>query len=665
MVAVKQTKTLTDSLDTITSPATHNNETPDGQEITNSDVTRNLVDEAGNLSPEPVSPPKVVEVGYDQIIRPQIFEKHCQSCHNASTPALNWLDFEVVKTKKAAFYARVIEPHVNPMPPAFITFSAYDRWLFKVWLDADLPKDIKTIILEEEQSSPPDISPTLPDGIGTSVSLVNGISPGVVSSTGGSSVSGAAKPHQESDGSTNNLLTAEHRPTYVDDIRPQILEKVCNGCHNKSMPFLNWLEYDVIKTRKPALYDRVFGNAKNPMPPMGYPFLPQDKALLKAWLDLGMPQTRSDLPAENPSPVMPAKTDTAVTGNGDNQKPSNEKQATSPGSTDEQVPADKKGSKSDQDNEVKAENVTFENFIKPQILEKTCKPCHNPGNPVMNWLDYDTLKAKQPAFYERVIRKTRVMPPAYIPFDERFRQIMQDWLDAGMPRGTASGTPSANETGNETGAKSGDDTVKPEEDNKPGADDDSNSDANKGGSSDFEPIDEVITFAELAPLLFNPPGKCAVCHNATSPSENYIPNFANYDVAFALRQEIGARVLGGKQPAMPMGDVLTISEKQMLKSWLDNGACKDFPCPKPSVPTITFDQAKKVLQDRCMYCHKQGHVNAPILDFGNEAVAKSLAERIRDRVVKQVPSPMPKVGSMPLVEREILRKWAEHVLNDY
>lgn len=70
-------------------------------------------------------------VNFQQDIYP-IFVNNCASCHNANTPAINWLDETTATNNKSSIYNRVFQK--GDMPFMFKYFGGEDKALLREWL---------------------------------------------------------------------------------------------------------------------------------------------------------------------------------------------------------------------------------------------------------------------------------------------------------------------------------------------------------------------------------------------------------------------------------------------------------------------------------------------------------------------------------------------------
>lgn len=172
----------------------------------------------------------------------------------------------------------------------------------------------------------------------------------------------------------------------------------------------------------------------------------------------------------------------------------------------------------------------------------------------------------------------------------------------------------------------------------------------------------TVFFAEVAEKLLANPEKCAMCHNEDSVWDGN-PNFADYSVSFLLRNEFNARVFQGKEPVMPMGIELEAADKELLESWLNQGACQEIgKCASDQQPAgdVTFNQVKEVFaNNNCAGCHATDEMGAPVIDFTNYAQVVENQASIWQRAVKQVINSMPMGADMSISDRDIIRKWME------
>ena len=84
---------------------------------------------------------------------------------------------------------------------------------------------------------------------------------------------------------------------------------------------------------------------------------------------------------------------------------------------------------------ISSENVSYANYVRP-LLTKNCSTCHSSkGSAPMWWLNDNTYH--NAAQFANPIVKTilnETMPPApKFPFSERDKQLLQAWLERGMP----------------------------------------------------------------------------------------------------------------------------------------------------------------------------------------------------------------------------------------
>jgi mono/diheme cytochrome c family protein len=85
--------------------------------------------------------------------------------------------------------------------------------------------------------------------------------------------------------------------------------------------------------------------------------------------------------------------------------------------------------------QISEKNVTYKNFVEP-LLTKNCSTCHGAnGSAEAWWLNtktYENAVEYANPIAKTIIRKTMPPPPKF-PFTDRDRDLIQAWIDRGMP----------------------------------------------------------------------------------------------------------------------------------------------------------------------------------------------------------------------------------------
>lgn len=101
------------------------------------------------------------QITYDDVVRPQVFEKICSLCHNGTNKLPNWLDYNVAYSNKARIYDRVVVR--RDMPPSNgSTMTDAERNLVKQWIDAGAPKSVTGTSSADTQTPSEPVSTTSP-----------------------------------------------------------------------------------------------------------------------------------------------------------------------------------------------------------------------------------------------------------------------------------------------------------------------------------------------------------------------------------------------------------------------------------------------------------------------------------------------------------------------
>jgi uncharacterized membrane protein len=85
--------------------------------------------------------------------------------------------------------------------------------------------------------------------------------------------------------------------------------------------------------------------------------------------------------------------------------------------------------------EITTQNVSYKNFVEP-LLTKNCSTCHGLNGSAQAWW-LNTKTYENAVEYANPISKTIISktmpPPPKFPFTDRDRDLIQAWIDKGMP----------------------------------------------------------------------------------------------------------------------------------------------------------------------------------------------------------------------------------------
>lgn len=127
-----------------------------------------------------------------------------------------------------------------------------------------------------------------------------------------------------------------------------------------------------------------------------------------------------------------------------------------------------------------------------------------------------------------------------------------------------------------------------------------------------------VTYAgDVLPIIV---GRCYSCHNDQT---RFLPNWSDYNTAFAHREEIKRRVWDSwkgdyfKEP-MPAGNsqqclIMTEEERLTIKRWVETGAVKGVARAQASARNKAerIEYGRKIFSTLCSACHQQSGLGIP------------------------------------------------------
>lgn len=190
-----------------------------------------------------------------------VFVNSCLPCHGTGSPMGDWTDYNQVYAKRALIRKRVFE--IKDMPKGR-DLDESSRKAIAEWIDSGAKKE------NSVSRNLPMPAPELQDPSVSSAPTVESKVPDVPV---------VVKP-------------AKTEPTYVDDIKP-LFQNKCATCHNSTGPFPDWMNYELVFSKKDAIKDRIV--VKKDMP-LGGTLTDEERNLIKVWIEKGLKYDKSNQP---------------------------------------------------------------------------------------------------------------------------------------------------------------------------------------------------------------------------------------------------------------------------------------------------------------------------------------------------------------------------------
>lgn len=197
--------------------------------------------------------------------------------------------------------------------------------------------------------------------------------------------------------------SGEETVGFLEDVKP-LFQTYCSQCH--SFGSLNWLDYNISKTKLVQFNNRIFIRKDMPMPGYAQPTA-QELSVIKRWIEAGGPETR------------------ACTDGGTSQPPASPEPPQDP-----QPPVVEPEPPVSPPPEPPVTTVGFEEDIKP-LFKTYCAQCHFYGN--LNWLSYEVVSLKLPQIEDRLFVKKDMPLSDPKPTKEEY-DLIKRWLELGGPK---------------------------------------------------------------------------------------------------------------------------------------------------------------------------------------------------------------------------------------
>ncbi len=236
---------------------------------------------------------------------------------------------------------------------------------------------------------------------------------------------------------------------------------------------------------------------------------------------------------------------------------------------------------------------TFDKEIS-DIFSRRCASCHGAGGALPNWNDYATAFVKRDRINQRLIIE-RTMPPKEVStITDEERATIGRWIQAGAPRNHVSQTI-------QTGGP-GPAATPPIHTPSSGGAGESNSPSPSGEGSS-----ELSFDGGISKIFAN---RCGLCHVAGGT----LPNWADYEIAFAKKDRIFQRVIVDRSMPPQGISTMTDEERAKIEKWIQAGAPKTTSKAEPPISSAPFSKDTNPSNDidfapiqktinQCIICH--------------------------------------------------------------
>lgn len=192
-------------------------------------------------------------------------------------------------------------------------------------------------------------------------------------------------------------------PTYDDNIKPLIFQRVCSQCHGTIAGIPNWLDYNQALAKKDIIKFRVQNKIMPPANATINSLTPEEIAMVVAWVDSGAPKSAGGSVASNCSSIGTDGSTTPI----DNSPP--------PPPPDPLPP----------------EFPTYSRDIKPMLFVPICGSCHGVRPDIPNWQIYSEAEKRADKILRKVSAGEMPPPSSGMILTANQKELVRRWVTQG------------------------------------------------------------------------------------------------------------------------------------------------------------------------------------------------------------------------------------------
>jgi uncharacterized membrane protein len=289
--------------------------------------------------------------------------------------------------------------------------------------------------------------------------------------------------------------------------------------------------------------------------------------------------------------------------------------------------------------QISKENLPTFNALAAQVLGPKCFICHDGAHPpLVDLSNYDKFMAHVNNIRGDVSSGSMPKSPGQ-PLTATEKNLVLSWIDGGAPKDGGQKpieTPTPLPTPAQPPAHS--------------------------GTVDFKMVyDKVLK------------NKCSGCHDGTD-ADPKVFDISDYTEIFKRVDAVKERIARHGDGQMPPADKdqLTVDEKALLNTWLNDGAPQKVqPTPQAELLPTYKSISKNIFENKCMSCHAEGKKN--FKDYALEPLSAIVMGQDQQAIVKKDANSTKLIHSVlrtdakkrmprkadPLTQQEVdtLKKW--------